>query len=188
MAPGNYWFEDLKAGDWFETGHLVVTEAHIVAFAGLSGDFFDVHMDDEFARAQGFAGRIAHGLLGLALTDGLKNRASVRIMAIASLGWNWSFTGPIVAGDRIGVKIAVKEDAAFEQGAGDCDTASQGDAAGGARGAAGGDYAFDETQCLRKADGWFVTGNGLIWVDERCRPDQGGQGRSLQLPARRRRC
>ncbi|HUV69838.1 MAG TPA: MaoC/PaaZ C-terminal domain-containing protein [Terracidiphilus sp.] len=109
LAPGNYWFEDLKAGDWFETGHLVVTEAHIVAFAGLSGDFFDIHMDDEFARAQGFAGRIAHGLLGLALTDGLKNRASVRIMAIASLGWNWRFTGPIFAGDRIGVKVAVKE-------------------------------------------------------------------------------
>ena len=109
LPPGDYWFGDLKAGDWYETGHLVVTEAHIVAFAGLSGDFFDIHMDDEFAREQGFPGRIAHGLLGLALTDGLKNRASVRIMAIASLGWNWQFKGPIFAGDRIGVKVAVKE-------------------------------------------------------------------------------
>jgi 3-hydroxybutyryl-CoA dehydratase len=109
LPPGDYWFEDFKPGDWFETGHLVVTEAHIVSFAGLSGDFFDIHMDDEFARAQGFQSRIAHGLLGLALTDGLKNRASVRIMAIASLGWNWRFAGPIFAGDRIGVKVAVKE-------------------------------------------------------------------------------
>lgn len=118
LAPGDYWFEDLKAGDWFETGHLVVTEAHIVAFAGLSGDFFDVHMDDEFAREQGFPGRIAHGLLGLALTDGLKNRASVRVMASASLGWNWKFTGAIVAGDRIGVKIAVKETRLSSKGQG----------------------------------------------------------------------
>lgn len=109
LQPGDYWFEDLKAGDWYETGHLVVTEAHIVAFAGLSGDFFDIHMDDEFAREQGFPRRIAHGLLGLALTDGLKNRASVRMMAVASLGWSWKFTGPIFAGDRIGVKITVKE-------------------------------------------------------------------------------
>jgi acyl dehydratase len=109
LPPGDYWFEDLKPGDWYETGHLVVTEAHIVAFAGLSGDFFDIHMDDEFARAQGFPGRIAHGLLGLALTDGLKNRASVRIMAIASLGWRWRFTGPIFAGDRIGVQVVVEE-------------------------------------------------------------------------------
>lgn len=109
LPPGNYWFDDLQQGDWFETGHIVVTEAHIVNFAGLSGDFFDVHMDDEFAREQGFPARIAHGLLGLALTDGLKNRASVRLMVAASLGWNWRFTGPILAGDCIGARITVQE-------------------------------------------------------------------------------
>jgi acyl dehydratase len=109
LPPGDYWFEDLHPGDWFETGHIVVTEAHIVNFAGLSGDLFDVHLDDEFARAQGFPARIAHGLLGLALADGLKNRASVRLMVAASLGWNWQFTGPILAGDRIGAKITVQE-------------------------------------------------------------------------------
>lgn len=109
LPPGDYWFDDLHPGDWFETGRIVVTEAHIVNFAGLSGDFFDVHMDDDFARAQGFPGRIAHGLLGLALADGLKNRASVRLMVAASLGWNWQFTGPILARDRIGARITVQE-------------------------------------------------------------------------------
>jgi acyl dehydratase len=107
LAPGEYWFEDLREGDHFETGGIVVTDAHIVGFAGLSGDFFDVHMDDEFARSQGFPARVAHGLLGLALVDGLKNRSSVRIMAIASLGWNWRFRAPILAGDRIGAKVRV---------------------------------------------------------------------------------
>jgi acyl dehydratase len=107
LAAGEYWFDDLEPGDHFDTGRLVVTEAHIVAFAGLSGDLFDIHMDDEFAREQGFPGRIAHGLLGLSLADGLKNRASVRIMAVASLGWNWRFKGPIFAGDRIGVRVRV---------------------------------------------------------------------------------
>jgi len=108
LAPGEYWYEDIAPGDYFETGHLVVTEAHIVAFAGLSGDFFDVHMDDEFARGQGFPGRIAHGLLVLSLADGLKNRSPVRIMGTASLGWNWRFQGPVVAGDRIGVRVEVE--------------------------------------------------------------------------------
>ena len=107
LAAGEYFYEDLNEGDWWQTGHIVVTEAHIVQFAGLSGDFFDVHMDDEFARAQGFPGRIAHGLLGLAMIDGLKNRASARVMAVASLGWNWRFMGPIVAGDRIGARLRV---------------------------------------------------------------------------------
>jgi len=87
-----------------------VTEAHIVAFAGISGDFFDVHMDDEFAREQGFPGRIAHGLLGLCLIDGLKNRAEVQLQAVASLGWKeWSFKAPIVAGDNIGATIFVDD-------------------------------------------------------------------------------
>jgi acyl dehydratase len=118
LPAGDYWFEDLRAGDWFETGHLVVTEAHIVAFAGLSGDFFDVHMDDEFARAYGFPSRIAHGLLGLALTDGLKNRSSSRIMAIASLGWNWRFVAPILVGDRIGARVTIAETRISSKGLG----------------------------------------------------------------------
>jgi len=109
LPPGDYWFEDLHEGDWFETGRIVVTEAHIVSFAGLSGDFFDVHMDDDFARAQGFPRRIAHGILVLALADGLKNRASVRLMVAASLGWNWHFTDPVFAGDRIGATITILE-------------------------------------------------------------------------------
>jgi len=84
-----------------------VTEGHILGFAGLTGDFYDIHMDDEYARALGYPGRVAHGLLGLALCDGLKNRAPVRFAAIVSLNWRWSFTGPILVGDRIFARIAV---------------------------------------------------------------------------------
>ncbi len=65
-------------------------------------------MDDEFARSQGFSARIAHGLLGLSLIDGLKNRANVQLQAVASLGWKeWNFLAPITAGDRIGAKITI---------------------------------------------------------------------------------
>ena len=109
LQAGEYWYDDLATGDHWRTGGIVVTESHIVAFAGLSGDFFDVHMDDAFARAQGFPGRVAHGLLGLAMVDGLKNRAPVKVMAVASLGWNWRFAGPIFAGDRIEATITVGE-------------------------------------------------------------------------------
>lgn len=107
LAAGEYYFEDLLVGDHYATGAMVVTDAHIVGFAGLSGDFFDLHMDDDFARTQGFPGRVAHGLLGLALVDGLKNRAPVRIIAVASLGWNWRFLGPILVQDRISAIVRV---------------------------------------------------------------------------------
>jgi 3-hydroxybutyryl-CoA dehydratase len=110
LPAGKYFHDDLHVGAFFRTGRITVTEAHIVAFAGMSGDFFDVHMDDVFARDQGFPGRIAHGLLGLCLADGLKNRAEVQLQAVASLGWNaWSFKAPIFASDSISATIKVAE-------------------------------------------------------------------------------
>lgn len=110
MPAGKYFYDDLTVGAYFRTGRITVTESHIVAFAGMSGDFFDVHMDDEFAREQGFPGRIAHGLLGLCLVDGLKNRAEAQLQAVASLGWNeWSFKAPILAGDSIAATIRIAE-------------------------------------------------------------------------------
>lgn len=110
MAAGKYFYEHLRVGDCFATGRITVTEAHIVAFAGITGDFFDVHMDEQFAREQGFPGRIAHGLLGLCLVDGLKNRSQVQLQAVASLGWSdWSFKAPIVAGDTIEAVITVAD-------------------------------------------------------------------------------
>ena len=107
LDPALLRFEQVEPGLAYGTGGITVTEAHILGFAGLTGDFFDIHMDDDYARALGYPGRVAHGLLGLALCDGLKNRASVRFAAIVSLGWRWSFTGPILAGDRIAARITV---------------------------------------------------------------------------------
>jgi len=110
LPAGKYFYDDLSVGAYFRTGRITVTESHIVAFAGMSGDFFDVHMDDGFAREQGFPGRIAHGLLGLCLVDGLKNRAEAQLQAVASLGWNeWSFKAPIIAGDSIAATIRIAE-------------------------------------------------------------------------------
>jgi 3-hydroxybutyryl-CoA dehydratase len=102
-------YEDVPAGLEFDTDGIVITESHIVQFAGLSGDFFPLHMDDEFARSLGFPGRVAHGLLGLILVDGLKNRASERFQAVASLSWQWNFRKPMYPGDRIHGHLRVAE-------------------------------------------------------------------------------
>jgi 3-hydroxybutyryl-CoA dehydratase len=98
---------DIRPGFAYTTPGLVVTETHIVNFAGLSGDFFDVHMDDAFARSVGFEARVAHGLLCLSLIDGLKNRSMARFDAIASLEWSYRFRKPVYAGDRIEARIRV---------------------------------------------------------------------------------
>lgn len=103
------YYEDAPVGMVIDTEGITVTETHIVQFAGLSGDFFALHMDDEFARSLGFPRRVAHGLLGLILLDGLKNRASHRFASVASLNWNWSFRKPIFAGDRIQGRITIAD-------------------------------------------------------------------------------
>ncbi|MDQ7978037.1 MaoC/PaaZ C-terminal domain-containing protein [Paraburkholderia sp. SARCC-3016] len=108
LVPGEYGFDDLQIGDSYQTAGVTITEAHVVGFAGLSGDLFDVHMDDEFAQAAGFPGRIAHGLLGLSLADGLKTRCAVRLKGIATLSWNWSFRAPLLIGDRIHVEVRIQ--------------------------------------------------------------------------------
>ena len=102
-------YEDAPVGLTYVTGGMLVTDAHIVQFAGLSGDFFDVHMDDDFARSLGFNRRIAHGLLGLILVDGLKNRAEKRFAAIASLSWQWNFRAPLYSGERIFGRLTVAD-------------------------------------------------------------------------------
>ncbi|WP_419898698.1 MaoC family dehydratase [Roseomonas sp. USHLN139] len=107
MTDNRLHFDEIAPGLSWQTGGIQVTEAHILAFAGLSGDFFDIHMDDRYAQSLGYPGRVAHGILGLALADGLKNRAQTQLAAIVSLGWRWRFTGAILIGDRLQATVCV---------------------------------------------------------------------------------
>ena len=86
---------------------LALKAFQIDAFADLTGDRFEIHMDDDAAKALGFPGRVAHGLLVLSLVDGLKNQAHARFRAVASLGWTWRFDGPVFIGDTITATITV---------------------------------------------------------------------------------
>lgn len=107
LPVGLYGADALKVGDRLDCGHLSVTTEMIDAFADLTGDRFEIHMSDAAARAHGFDRRVAHGLLVLSLIDGLKNQASAQIRARASLGWDWRFRKPVLAGDNIAVSYTV---------------------------------------------------------------------------------
>jgi 3-hydroxybutyryl-CoA dehydratase len=107
LEPGLYDLDDIEAGDHYATSGMTVTETHVVNFAGVSGDMYDLHLDDVAAQEAGFPGRIAHGLLGLSLADGLKTRCAVRLRGLATLSWNWAFRAPLMIGDRIHVEVEV---------------------------------------------------------------------------------
>lgn len=95
------YYDDLKLGDTGTTPAVTVTREMIRQFADLTGDHTPVHVDEDFARKSHFGGIVAHGLLGLALTDGLKCQADLQFPPGASLGWTWDFAGPIHAGDEV---------------------------------------------------------------------------------------
>ena len=108
LAPGRYGLARLKIGDRIETGACRVTTQMIDAFADLTGDRFAIHMDSEAARAMGFRDRVAHGLLVLSLVDGLKNQTPAQFDAVASLGWDWTFSAPVFAGDTLCAVITIE--------------------------------------------------------------------------------
>jgi acyl dehydratase len=105
-------FEDVQVGDEYRSPGRTVTEADIVIFAGLSGDYNVLHTDAEHMKASVFGERIAHGLLGLAIQQGLLGRGMPDRSAERLVGLKWKFRGPIKIGDTLHVRgrIAAKKD------------------------------------------------------------------------------
>jgi acyl dehydratase len=111
-APPRRFFEDIEVGEEYVSPGRTVTEADIVIFAGLSGDYNVLHTDAEFMKSSIFGERIAHGLLGLAIQAGLFTRATQPYATVAFLGLRWKFRGPIKIGDtiRVRAKVAAKKE------------------------------------------------------------------------------
>jgi acyl dehydratase len=102
------YFEDLPLDKTFVTAGRTITEADVVAFAGLSGDFNSLHVDETFAAATGFGGRIAHGLLVLSVASGLTTRLPVLHALQPSLLGMTEVTCHWLAPTRIGDTIRVE--------------------------------------------------------------------------------
>ena len=103
-------FEDFEPGQEFVTEARTVTEEDVRAFAELSGDRNPLHLDEEFARGTVFGGRVAHGILGLAVATGLLSQTELtRGTLVALVGLTWSFRSPIRPGDTIRVRLRVAE-------------------------------------------------------------------------------
>ena len=108
MTP--LYFEDFEIGTEYVTRSRTITEADVVAFAGLSGDFNPLHVDEEFGKKTIFGTRIAHGLLGLSVASGLINQMGIgEGTVIAFLGLTWNFKAVIRFGDTITVHQRVAE-------------------------------------------------------------------------------
>lgn len=109
--PRGKYFEDFQVGLKIHTVGRTITEADIVNFAGISGDFNQMHVDAEYSAKTFFGQRVAHGLLILSIVSGLAVQTGVMegtVLAFREIN-EWKFQKPVFIGDTIHAELEVKE-------------------------------------------------------------------------------
>lgn len=105
------YFEDLVEGTEYASAGRTITEADIVAFAGLSGDYNQLHVDRDFAARTAHGERIAHGLLVLSVVSGLSTRVSLMAglgeQIVGLLNLECRFKRATKIGDTIHVRLRI---------------------------------------------------------------------------------
>ncbi len=105
------WYEEFEVGQQIISPGRTITEGDIVTFAGLSGDYNQIHTNAEFASKSFFGKRVAHGLLGLSISAGLAMRTGIlegTVIAFREIN-NWKFSGPVFIGDTVHAEMTVVE-------------------------------------------------------------------------------
>lgn len=112
--------EEFKRGFSVATAGRTITEADIIAFAGLTGDMTELHTNEEYARATPFGRRIAHGALVFSISIGLTTRTNLlndTVVAFSRVD-HVRFTCPVFIGDTIRVTKRVLETTPHPNGRG----------------------------------------------------------------------
>lgn len=107
---GSLFFEDLEEGQRFVSTGRTVTEADVVGFAGLSGDFNPIHLDAESAHDGLFGRRVAHGILGIAMATGFLHSLALfteSMGAMLSIE-GWDFKGPVFINDTLHLELIIE--------------------------------------------------------------------------------
>ena len=107
MARGTF-FSEFEEGQEFISVGRTVTEADVVAFAGLSGDFNPLHTDATFAAKTPFGKRIAHGMLSASISTGLGQTLGIfEGTTLALLAQTFEYKGPVFFGETIRLRLVV---------------------------------------------------------------------------------
>jgi 3-hydroxybutyryl-CoA dehydratase len=106
MSHDRY-FEEVELGENWTTDGRTITEADVVNYAGVSGDFHPYHVDAEFAGDSDFGGRIAHGLLVLSVAAALESTENEHAFMYGFESMR--FINPTALGDTIHVDVEVTD-------------------------------------------------------------------------------
>ena len=107
--PRGLYFEDFEVGQIFYSTGRTINASDIANFAGLSGDYNQIHTDAEFAKETPFGQRIAHGLLITSIASGLVMQSGLlegTVLAFREIN-EWKFIKPTFIGDTVRVESEV---------------------------------------------------------------------------------
>jgi acyl dehydratase len=111
MDMAGRYFEEFTVGQTVKTVGRTISEDAIFSFAGLTGDYNQIHTDAAFASKTQFGQRIAHGLLGLSIATGLIMQTGLlegTVLAFREIN-EWKFVKPFFIGDTVHVVMTVTE-------------------------------------------------------------------------------
>jgi acyl dehydratase len=109
-APIGLYFEDIEMGAVMETRGRTITEADLVSFAGLTGDYNPMHTDAEYMKSSAFGQRVAHGMLTLSYAVGPAYQLGfMERTVIAFRGLEMKFSLPVFIGDTLHTELVVRE-------------------------------------------------------------------------------
>lgn len=109
--PAAKTFDDFEIGDMVVSRGRTIGDGDISAFAGLTGDHYPLHIDEEYAKSSRFGTRVAHGpftftiAVGLVGMSGFYGDAITALLEVRSM----RATKPVVAGDTLKVRAEVIE-------------------------------------------------------------------------------
>ncbi|HUS95021.1 MAG TPA: MaoC/PaaZ C-terminal domain-containing protein [Patescibacteria group bacterium] len=108
FRPRGQYYEAFEIGQTLVTAGRTITESDIVNFAGISGDFNQMHVDAQYAAAGEFGQRVAHGLLVVSIVTGLIVQTGLMegtVLAFREL--DWKFSQAVFIGDTVRAKIEI---------------------------------------------------------------------------------
>jgi 3-hydroxybutyryl-CoA dehydratase len=88
-----------------------VTEGDVYAFAGITGDFSPIHVDEEFCKGTRFGTRIAHGALLVGFVSTVMGKMTARLPAPGGVSYRYEvkFVGPVRFGDTVTTELTLAE-------------------------------------------------------------------------------
>ncbi len=109
--PRGKYFDEFHPGMCTVTAGRTITETDIVNFAGLAGDYTQIHVDAIYSAKTSFGQRVAHGLLISSIASGLAAQTGVMegtVIAFREID-EWKFLKPVFIGDTIHAELTVRE-------------------------------------------------------------------------------